>query len=102
LIGSTVVYSIYILECCDGAYYVGLAQDVLTRLDVHSSGNGPSFTAERLSVRLVYQEAFETLVEATRREKQLKGWSRAKKAALIAKDFKRLSELSACHQTRRK
>jgi predicted GIY-YIG superfamily endonuclease len=50
----------------------------------------------------VDQEAFETLVEATRRENQLKGWSRAKKAALLAKDCKVLSELSACRQARRK
>jgi predicted GIY-YIG superfamily endonuclease len=96
------MHSVYILECCDGAYYVGLAQDVVMRFKVHSSGNGPSFTAQRLPVRLVYQEAFENLVEATRRERQLKGWSRAKKAALIAQNFKLLSDLSVCHQTRSK
>jgi putative endonuclease len=94
------MHFVYILGCCDGAYYVGLAQDVSMRFDVRSSGKGPSFTAKRLPVRLVYQEAFETLVEATRRERQLKNWSRAKKAALIQRDFRLLSELSESRRTR--
>ena len=94
------MHFVYILQCCDGSYYVGLTQNVSARLDVHNSGEGPTFTARRLPVRLVYQEACATLEEAVRREKQLKGWSRAKKEALISGNLKSLSELAACRGTR--
>ena len=88
------MHFVYILECRDGHYYVGLTQDVPKRLAVHNSGNGPSFTEIRLPVELVHQESFETLDEAARREKQLKRWSRAKKEALIQGNLKRLKTLS--------
>jgi len=96
------MHSVYILQCADGSFYVGSTQDVSSRLEIHNSGNGPDFTARRLPVRLAYQESFATLDEAVRREKQLKGWSRAKKEALISSDLKLVSKLAACRQTRQK
>jgi putative endonuclease len=90
----------YILECRDGSFYVGSTQDVAKRFEVHSSGKGPAFTARRLPVRLAYQESFATMEEAVRREKQLKGWSRAKKEALISGNLEMLSELSTCRGRR--
>lgn len=90
------MHFVYILLCGDGCYYVGHTQNVSQRLQTHNSGNGPGYTASRLPVRLVYQETLATLEEAVRRERQLKGWSRAKKQALIQGDLKRLSELAAC------
>lgn len=95
------MHFVYILQCCDGSYYVGLTQNVAERFDFHSSGQGPSFTASRLPVRLIYQESLATLEEAVRREKQLKGWSRAKKEALVSGDMKSLSDLAACRGPRR-
>jgi predicted GIY-YIG superfamily endonuclease len=94
------MHFVYILECRDGSYYVGSTENVSRRLLVHSSGKGPTFTARRLPIQLIYQESFATLEEAIRREKQLKGWSRAKKEALITGDLKSLAELAACRQAR--
>ena len=94
------MYFVYILQCRDGSYYVGSTQNVAERLEVHRSGKGPAFTARRLPVRLAHQESFATLEEAVRREKQWKGWSRAKKEALISRDLKLLSELAACRGAR--
>jgi predicted GIY-YIG superfamily endonuclease len=94
------MYFVYILQCCDGSYYVGFTNDVPARVAIHSSGNGPKYTARRLPVHLVYQESITTLEGAVQRERQLKGWSRAKKAALISHDFKRLAELAGRRQTR--
>jgi putative endonuclease len=94
------MYFVYILECCDGSYYVGSTQNISQRFDLHRSGKGPAFTAKRLPVRLVYQESLANLDEAVRREKQLEGWSRAKKAALISKDLESLSEFAAFRQPR--
>jgi putative endonuclease len=90
------MYYMYILQCSDGRYYVGSTQDVEKRLAVHNAGAGPSFTASRLPVRLIYQESYPTLAEAVRRERQVKRWSRAKKEALIAGDMSSLATLAAC------
>jgi putative endonuclease len=91
------MYWTYILECCDGSYYVGSTADLDARFHIHSSGNGPEFTAERLPVRLVHSEGHSSLEAATQRELQLKRWSNAKKAALIASDKIQLKTLSRCH-----
>ena len=90
------MYFVYIVECCDGSFYVGLTEDLEARVNVHQCGHGPSYTATRLPVRLMYSESYETLSDAVRRERQLKSWSRAKKAALIAGDKRRLKLLSKC------
>jgi predicted GIY-YIG superfamily endonuclease len=74
----------YIALCADDSYYVGLAEDPEDRIAEHNSGKGADWTAARLPVRLVWSEPHPTLKAARRREIQLKGWSRAKKAALIA------------------
>jgi putative endonuclease len=90
------MYFVYILLCGDDSYYVGSTQDVSQRLATHSAGEGAAFTARRLPVCLIYQEPFATIEEAVRREKQLKGWSRAKKAALVSGNLDLLSDLAAC------
>jgi predicted GIY-YIG superfamily endonuclease len=93
------MHFVYILKCCDGKYYVGATNDLESRVETHSSGKGPDFTASRLPVQLVYQESFATLEQAVRRERQLKGWSRAKKEALVTQNLQRLSELAACRSS---
>ncbi len=82
------------LECSDGRYYVGSTADLAVRLAHHASGRGCAFTARRLPVRLVYSEPLATLAEAVRRERQLKGWSRAKKTALITGEFNLVRRLA--------
>ena len=84
----------YILECRDGSFYIGSTGDLEARIRVHQSGNGPAYTAARLPIRLAYSEQHSTLQEAVARERKLKGWSRAKKGALVAGDREELHALS--------
>lgn len=73
----------YILECIDGSYYTGSTKDLERRLNEHQEGNGARYTARRLPVKLVYSEEYERVADAFYREKQVQGWRRAKKEALI-------------------
>ena len=72
----------YILECSDGSYYVGSTWNLERRLEQHALG-GSQYTAKRLPVQLVYTEQYGRVAEAYAREKQVQGWSRAKRRALI-------------------
>ena len=76
----------YLLRCGDGRLYVGVTSAVERRLAEHQQGQGGRFTKGALPVELLYQEAYDTQHEAKARERQLKGWTRAKKYALIAGD----------------
>ena len=87
-------YTMYILRCNDGSYYVGSTSDLDARVEAHNAGHGPRFTAARRPVTLVYSEPFDTMDESRRREMQIKKWSRAKKEALIAGDLAALKNLS--------
>ena len=76
----------YILECGDGSYYVGSTRDLNQRISQHQSGKGAKYTSGRLPVQLVYCEEYERVDEAYYREKQVQGWRRAKREALINGD----------------
>jgi putative endonuclease len=89
---------IYILRCADGSLYVGRAHDVPRRVGEHNSGHGASHTTLRRPVRLVYSESCASSAEASRRERQIKGWTRAKKEALIAGDLEKIHSLSRRHR----
>lgn len=86
----------YILECSDGSYYTGSTIDLERRLQQHQNGEGPNHTKKRLPVTLVYYEEYERIDEAFYREKQIQGWSRKKKEALIASCEKSLKEAAQC------
>jgi len=73
----------YILECSDGSYYTGSTTNLELRLQQHQSGEGANHTKKRLPVILVYYEEYSRIDEAFYREKQVQGWSRKKKEALI-------------------
>ncbi len=73
----------YILECVDGSYYTGSTNDLDLRMQQHNNGEGSNHTRKRLPVELVYYEKFDRIDEAFYREKQVQGWSRSKKEALI-------------------
>lgn len=73
----------YILECADGSYYTGSTNNLELRLAQHKSGEGANHTSKHLPVELVYFEEYERVDEAFYREKQVQGWSRKKKEALI-------------------
>ncbi|MDI1355864.1 MAG: GIY-YIG nuclease family protein [bacterium] len=84
----------YILLCNDASYYTGSTKDLHLRLKQHHAGKGANHTKKRLPVQLVYYEEFQRIDEAFYREKQIQGWSRAKKEALIKSDINLLMELS--------
>ena len=87
-------YFVYILRCSDNSYYVGSTEDLNDRLTRHNTGRAAAWTAKRRPVTLVYQESFDDPLLATRREAQIKKWSRAKKEALISGNLNKLKELS--------
>ncbi|HSF90366.1 MAG TPA: GIY-YIG nuclease family protein [Saprospiraceae bacterium] len=86
----------YILECANGKYYVGSAQDLKARIRQHQDGEGANFTWKHLPVRLVYFEEYDRIDDAYNREKQVQGWSRKKKEALIYGDNSILHDYSKC------
>lgn len=73
----------YILECSDGSYYTGSTNDLERRFEQHRLGEGSNHTKKRLPVKLVYFEEYHRIDDAFYREKQIQGWSRNKKEALI-------------------
>ena len=85
---------LYILECADRTYYTGSTNDLDLRLLQHQNGEGANYTKKRLPVKLLYSEEYQRIDEAFFREKQIQGWSRKKKEALIKGDYTLLSELA--------
>ena len=73
---------VYHLQCGDGTLYCGIALDVEARLNLHQEGKGAKYTRGRGPLELVHREACGTKAEALRREREIKRWPRAKKAAL--------------------
>lgn len=86
----------YILRCSNGSYYIGSTKDLTLRLQQHQMGEGANYTRKHLPVKLVYYEEFQRIDDAFYREKQVQGWSRRKKEALINSDFEKLSILAEC------
>ena len=89
----------YLLHCNDGSYYTGHTDDLEHRFAQHSSGALGGYTAKRLPVSLVWSQDFPTRDEAFAAERQIKGWGRAKKLALIKGDWQRISELAKNRQS---
>ena len=84
----------YILKCKDNSYYVGSTVDLARRVEQHKHGEGAEYTKHRLPVELVYFEECENIKDAFLREKQVQGWSRKKREALINNQYEKLPELS--------
>jgi type I site-specific restriction endonuclease len=84
----------YILQCADGSFYTGSTNNLQRRIEEHKSGEGAKFTKEHFPIKLVYYESFERIDLAFKREKQVQGWSRVKKIALIKGDKEQLIKLS--------
>jgi putative endonuclease len=85
---------VYILKCKDGSFYTGHTDDLEKRIGQHKEGIGCSYTAKRLPVSLAYSQNFPTRMEALTSERQIKGWSRKKKEALIRGDWEEISRLA--------
>jgi predicted GIY-YIG superfamily endonuclease len=87
------VFWVYILRCADGSYYTGHTDDLERRIGQHQEGIGNCYTLSRRPIVLVYAQACESRFEALMAERQIKGWTRAKKEALIAGDWKAINRL---------
>lgn len=91
--------TVYILRCANGSYYTGLTkQPIEARLWEHNEGIYEGFTKPRRPVTLVFTETYDRMLDAIARERQIKGWSRAKKEALIALDYEALPALARNRQ----
>ena len=94
---------LYILLCADESYYTGTTRaDLEYRVAQHNAGTYGGYTATRRPVTLVFAQWFDRITDAIEAERQVKGWSRAKKEALIRGEFERLPELSKRHQPQAK
>lgn len=87
------MWYVYILQS-DTNYYIGITENLDTRIKHHQAGYGADYTKRFNTFKLVYSETYSTCLEAEKREKQLKGWNKGKKQALINQDFPLLKKLS--------
>jgi len=95
-------YYVYILRCADDSYYTGVTNDLERRLAEHHSGsNSGSYTSTRRPVEIVFWCEFNDIRRAIAFEKQVKGWSRKKKEAIIADRWQDLKELAKCQNASR-
>jgi putative endonuclease len=87
---------VYMLECKDGSYYVGSTWILEGRVSQHNLGEGSRYTGRpgRRPVRLVWSEQYDRIEDAFRREKQVQGWGREKRRALIEDRYEDLPGLS--------
>jgi len=89
------MFWVYILQCSDNSYYTGHTDNLETRLYQHHNRIFPTcYTATRLALKLVYSEQYPGRIEALSAEKQIQGWGRKKKEALISGDWDKLSYLA--------
>lgn len=88
-------YFVYILLCSDNSYYTGITKDLEIRLFEHENGLDPkAYTFKRRPLKLVFHEMFTEAVQAIAFEKQVKGWNRAKKEAIIKGEWDSLPGMS--------
>ena len=86
---------LYNLRCADGTYYVGVTRDSLKkRLGEHEAGTFDGYTARRRPVSLVFHQHFERIEDAIAAERQVKGWRREKKEALMRGEYASLPRLA--------
>ncbi|MGO3182224.1 MAG: GIY-YIG nuclease family protein [Aequorivita sp.] len=87
---------VYVLKCFNDLYYTGSTNNLEKRLIEHKNGKGANFTKKHLPVKLIYFQEFDRIDDAFQREKQIQGWSRKKKEALIFGKTNLLHNLSEC------
>ena len=86
-----VAFWAYLLRCGDGSFYAGHTDALEARIGAHQAGRGSGHTARRQPVSFAWAQDFPSRLEALEAERRIKGWSRAKKEALIAGDWDRVS-----------
>ncbi|MDB5801944.1 MAG: tRNA/rRNA methyltransferase SpoU [Rhodocyclales bacterium] len=88
------MFWVYILKCSDGTYYTGHTDNLEHRLGQHQGGVCGGYTATRLPVTLVWSQEFASREDALAAERRVKGWSRAKKEAMMLGDWDEVNHLS--------
>lgn len=88
------MFWVYILRCADGSYYTGHTDDLERRMGQHATGGFSGYTASRRPLVLVWSQECFTCEEALAAERQVKGWSRKKKEAMISGDWDEVSRLA--------
>ncbi len=78
------MYYVYILRCSDGSLYTGITTDLDKRFARHKDGTASRYTRAKGTVRFVYTEKRPDRSSASKREAEIKGWTRAEKLNLIA------------------
>jgi putative endonuclease len=93
---TTMGIFVYLLKCADDSFYVGSAtgEDLAPRIDQHNAGTFPGYTASRRPVVLQWSQYFDRITDGIAAERRIKGWSRAKKQALVDSDWARLKLLA--------
>ena len=95
-------FGVYILRCADGSYYTGHTDNLEKRIAEHDSGAiAGSYTFRRRPVQLAFSQEFSSRKEALEAERQIKGWTRMKKEALIRGDWAEISRLARSSSGRR-
>jgi len=79
-------YYVYIAKCSDKSLYTGYTNDLKYRENRHNLGLGAAYTRTRRPIKIVYFEEFASKLEAMRREREIKGWSREEKGNLIKRE----------------
>ncbi|MBL4715197.1 MAG: GIY-YIG nuclease family protein [Bacteroidia bacterium] len=88
-------YTVYILKCSDDSYYTGITNDIDRRMFEHETGaSRSSYTYSKRPLKLLFQEHFHDPNQAIKFEKQIKGWNRKKKEALIEGDWDEIVRFS--------
>ena len=90
-------FYIYILKCSDGSYYTGHTDNLEMRIAAHYEAQILGYTSTRQPVHLVFSEEFNSRIDSLERERQIKGWSRKKKEALIRGDWQEIVRLAKSH-----
>ena len=85
---------VYLVRCADDSFYAGHTDDLEKRIGEHAVGGCSGYASTRLPVELVFSQECPTRIEALSSERQIKGWSRAKKKALIRGDWEEISRLA--------
>ncbi|MCK5774813.1 MAG: GIY-YIG nuclease family protein [Bacteroidales bacterium] len=94
------LFYVYILKCSDDSFYTGETDNLDRRFNEHQQGiHSTSYTYSRRPVELVFYTEFPTLSQALLFEKQVKGWSRKKKEALISKNWENLKLFAECNNS---
>mgnify|MGYP003381543171 CR=1 FL=1 len=87
------MHYVYILQCADDSYYIGSTWNLEKRIEEHNAGALKGYTSSRLPVKLAWSSDFADEHQAFLVERQLKGWSRAKKEALIRRELEAVHEV---------